>query len=57
MVLKCRTDWILSCRDAYYSISLNTGHGRFYANLGRYPGQDEDNLFAVIEQTRRGQGA
>ena len=41
----------------YYSISLNTGLGRFYANLGRYPGQEEDNVFAVIEQTRRGQGA
>jgi uncharacterized protein (DUF736 family) len=42
----------------YYSLSLNTGHSRFYANLGRYPGQDEDNLYAVIEnQYRRGQGA
>jgi uncharacterized protein (DUF736 family) len=51
--------WQNTNRDEkpYYSVSLNTGHGRFYANLGRYPGQEEDNVFAVIEQTRRGQGA
>lgn len=32
----------------YWSLTLSTGHGRFYANLGRYPGQDDDDLFAVI---------
>ncbi len=32
----------------YWSLTLMTGHGRFYANLGRYPGQDDDDLFAVI---------
>ena len=32
----------------YCSLTLHTGHGRFYANLGRYPGQDDDDLFAVI---------
>lgn len=42
----------------YFSISINTGSGRFYANLGRYPGQDEENMYAVIEnQHRKGQGA
>ncbi|WP_172691181.1 DUF736 family protein [Rhizobium rhizogenes] len=32
----------------YYSLSINTGHGRLNANLGRYPGQDDDDLMAVI---------
>ena len=32
----------------YYTLTLNTGHGRWYANLGRYPGQDDDSLYAVI---------
>jgi len=32
----------------YFSLSVNTGFGRFNANLGRYPGQDDENLFAVI---------
>lgn len=43
----------------YYSVSINTGHGRFFANLGRYPGQDDDDLYAVIANPSRlrGQGA
>jgi len=43
----------------YYSVSINTGHGRFFANLGRYPGQDDEDLYAVIESQprNRGQGA
>lgn len=32
----------------YLSLSVNTGHGRLNANLGRYPGQDEEDLMAVI---------
>ncbi len=32
----------------YFSLSVNTGFGRYNANLGRYPGQDDGNLFAVI---------
>ena len=32
----------------YYTLTLNTGHSRWYANLGRYPGQDDDSLYAVI---------
>ncbi|MBP2449784.1 hypothetical protein [Rhizobium leguminosarum] len=32
----------------YYSLSINTGHGRLNANLGRYPGQDDEDLMAVI---------
>ncbi len=32
----------------YYTLTLNTGHGRWYANLGRYPGQDDDSLYSVI---------
>jgi uncharacterized protein (DUF736 family) len=32
----------------YYTLALNTGHGRWYANLGRMAGQDDDSLYAVI---------
>lgn len=32
----------------YLSLSLNTGHNRWYANLGRYPGQDDETVMAVI---------
>ncbi|MDW9925221.1 DUF736 family protein [Sinorhizobium meliloti] len=32
----------------YYSLSISTGHGRLNANLGRYPGQDDEDLMAVI---------
>jgi uncharacterized protein (DUF736 family) len=32
----------------YHSMSINTGHGRLNANLGRYPGQDDEDLMAVI---------
>ena len=32
----------------YLSLSVNTGHGRLNANLGRFPGQDDEDLLAVI---------
>lgn len=32
----------------YYQLTLTTGHGKFHANLGRYAGQDDDGLMAVI---------
>lgn len=32
----------------YWSITINSGYGRFYANLGKFPGQDDDDLYAVI---------
>lgn len=32
----------------YFTLSVNTGYGRLNANLGRYPGQDDDALMAVI---------
>lgn len=32
----------------YLSLSVNTGHGRLNANLGRFPGQDDEDLMAVI---------
>ncbi|WP_312367047.1 DUF736 family protein [Ensifer sp.] len=32
----------------YYSLSVNTGYGKLNANLGRYPGQDDEDLMAVI---------
>ena len=32
----------------YFTLTLNTGHTRWYANLGKYPGQDDDSLYAVI---------
>lgn len=32
----------------YFNLSVNTGFGRFNANLGRFPGQDDENLLAVI---------
>ncbi len=32
----------------YYTLSVNTGYGKLNANLGRYPGQDDDDLMAVI---------
>lgn len=41
----------------YFSISLETGYGRFHANLGRYPGQDDETLYAVIPRQARGPGA
>ena len=34
--------------NPYYSLTLNTGHSRWYANLGQYPGQDDPSLYAVI---------
>lgn len=35
-------------KQAYLTLTINTGHSRFYANLGRYPGQDDEGLYAVI---------
>ncbi|WP_085044033.1 DUF736 domain-containing protein [Ensifer aridi] len=32
----------------YYTLSVNTGFAKLNANLGRYPGQDDDSLLAVI---------
>ena len=32
----------------YYTLSVNTGYGRLNANLGRYPGQDDEDLVAII---------
>ena len=32
----------------YLALTLNTGHSRWYANLGCYPGQDDETLMAVI---------
>ncbi|MFG1298055.1 DUF736 family protein [Xanthobacter sp. V13C-7B] len=37
-----------SRNEPYYALSINAGHGRWFANLGRYPGQDDDALYAVI---------
>lgn len=31
-----------------YTLTVNTGHGKIHANLGRFPGQDDDTLMAVI---------
>ncbi|WP_262528678.1 DUF736 domain-containing protein [Agrobacterium tumefaciens] len=32
----------------YFTLSVNTGYGKLNANLGRFPGQDDDDLMAVI---------
>lgn len=32
----------------YMTLTVNTGHGPFYANLGRYPGQDDETVYAII---------
>ena len=32
----------------YYTILVNTGFAKLNANLGRYPGQDDESLMAVI---------
>lgn len=32
----------------YLSLFANTGHTRLNANLGRFPGQDDESLMAVI---------
>ncbi len=34
--------------SGYYTLAVNTGYGRLTANLGRFPGQDDDDLMAVI---------
>ena len=33
---------------SYYQMTVTTGYGKFHANLGRFPGQDETSLMAVI---------
>lgn len=36
-------------KDAdYYTLTVNTGFAKLNANLGRYPGQDDESLMAVI---------
>ena len=32
----------------YYQMTVATGYGKFHANLGRFPGQDETSLMTVI---------
>ncbi|MGO4566930.1 DUF736 domain-containing protein [Rhizobium sp. 2YAF20] len=32
----------------YFTLTVNTGYGKLNANLGRYPGQDDEDLTAVI---------
>lgn len=32
----------------YYTLTINTGSGRWYANLGKFHGQDDEMLLAVI---------
>lgn len=32
----------------YFTLTINTGHSTFYATLGRYPGQDDPSLYAII---------
>jgi uncharacterized protein (DUF736 family) len=32
----------------YLTLSINTGHNKLNANLGRYPEQDDDQLQAII---------
>lgn len=34
--------------NKYYTLSVNTGHAKLNANLGRYPGQDDEQLMAII---------
>ncbi|NTI46125.1 DUF736 family protein [Rhizobium rhizogenes] len=32
----------------YFTLTVNTGYGKLNANLGRYSGQDDEDLMAVI---------
>jgi uncharacterized protein (DUF736 family) len=32
----------------YFTLTVNTGYGKLNANLGRYAGQDDEDLLAVI---------
>jgi uncharacterized protein (DUF736 family) len=32
----------------YLTLTIDTGYGRLNANLGRYPGQDDESLMAII---------
>lgn len=39
----------MNCRnEPYYALMIDTGHSRWFANLGRYPGQDDESLYAAI---------
>ncbi|UXS05565.1 DUF736 domain-containing protein [Agrobacterium tumefaciens] len=42
--------WLKLNREGgeYHQMTLSTGHGKFHANLGRFPGQEDDSLMAVI---------
>lgn len=42
--------WLKHNRDGveYHQLTISTGHVKFHANLGRYPGQENDSLMAVI---------
>jgi hypothetical protein len=39
---------ILADGGDHFSLSVSTGHGRFNANLGRYFGQGDEDMMAVI---------
>ncbi|MCY1740994.1 DUF736 family protein [Ensifer sp. SL37] len=32
----------------YFTLTVNTGFGKLNANLGRFPGQDDEDLMSVI---------
>lgn len=32
----------------YYTLFVNIGHSKLNANLGRFPGQDDEDLMAII---------
>jgi uncharacterized protein (DUF736 family) len=34
--------------NQYYQMTVATGYGKYHANLGRFPGQDETSLMSVI---------
>ncbi|MEO0923859.1 MAG: DUF736 family protein [Pseudomonadota bacterium] len=36
----------------YFSFKVDTGSGPLYGNLGRYQGQDDDTLYAMIMSER-----
>ena len=42
--------WVRTNKEGnpYYTLTLHTGQTKWYANLGKYPGQDDDTLYAVI---------
>ena len=34
--------------NQYYQMTVATGYGKYHANLGRFPGEDETSLMSVI---------